>query len=1746
MTSMAESTASKEPEAKRNEGISSPRTQESAGEQDSGLFSRVLSGAPGEPALGSAARLLGDPLFSHSANNGQRVIALKRAQQTYGNGVAQRAVARIQRKPTNSRMVQRECVCGGTCEGCREASSALSTVKPASIADSSLGVIQGKAANADGFNTPNSQEDKIIPSGSSGQPLDARTLAFMESRFGEDFSEVQVHTDDKAAASAEALNANAYTSGRDIYFGRGKYAPETPEGQNLLAHELTHTIQQSERMSPMKAAAHTSNGIAVRRADDPLEQEADRAADAVLAGAVTEIAPDTAALGHVQRKPRSEPRDVFAGKSYDLKTNKGVLEMAQDWQTQFIQDWSSFATGSKEKMKAGRVMAIYTEHFLRKFQKAAEEGAKPEVLTQEVLAGVNRSIAAGETEVESKKYIDFRSYRTWFPEHFASEYFDEANKLRREQRSEFAILERYKLQHLDDAEEYAKWAEYQYVDGLTADMLDEEGKRILGGKWDVLLLEQHRLFFSFDARPKARALGRKEWEDHHARGDAAKVKTELANTQYAEIARKLAELVGLKRGLLTGATPAEQEPWIDGRIDDLIAQLRQDFGIQMNRAKLLDSVTAGTELRVLGGRIDRSPNEKPYFGQRMTFRAELDYMPPGKTVRIGWRWKVDSRESRFLVPTSAMYERTGAMQPLTLEAPFWTLEPDSLAKAGGFKVMAHVYVGDEDKPATTLETGWIELPRTTPTEVRILEAPEKTVQGAPVKFGFGPWIPSHGQYAADWYVDDELKAGNSWGFTHRFGSTGEHTVVLKLSQVEGWWERTKKPLLESPPVKITVLDATQFGESVLSQLDTPLVPGMSPGTLAQLATSTESSIKELERRVATAGDDREHWESRLKNQRERLRKIHELVPDLARAETLPEDKLNLETGRLYSAPISSVLIHPEKGITLPLAIYLTVQSRDSAWSASLIDATSSKVLRYSGSGSTPQDAYVSAFSSWQSDNEYPTGGQVVYRFDPVIFKGEGHPDRRSFSTSTPWKKAKDWWDGILTVGGIIVGGLLLLAPEAAITKALAIALLAAATARSVVAIKERMEVGYEALDKENILDGISIAASVTGIGGTLIKTAGLRAVRPLITRVGDALIITSAAADVGTFLYASSEAIAALRAIDADPTLDDAQKQVELLRVMATLFVSGALLVASNKDLLKGGSPSIKSKLEPGAKIELDAATRVDMELELRETGEHESFLKAVEGMDQAARDRALIERLIDVRARVGLKPTPENVWRVNDPKFSADYDAEITIAEHTYRRSKENGRWCRFSKDPVCGINLNDINSEVDVALAPKPVVEPDQPPKASIEAITTDPGPQVAPTKPGAAPGALPAGTAAHKAARWAEYQKGGGKWSYERWSDLYEASMLAKRAEIQKEVSDLEAKKEAAQTRANDLKKKAQENEVRAKELDRQAAIAKGDAQTQLRGQWRQARDAADQASKDADAAFKEVVDAQLQIQKKNAQLNTDARSRLPCFAAGTAVWTPSGPCEIDKLQVHDVVLAYDFESRSTVQRHVLEVYKNRTMRFYHIEVNGTTIRATSLHRFWVSSEHTWIEARYLRAGMELQMVSGETAHISRIDVHEAPHAASFNLHIEENFTYFVGAGVLVHNQGGPSYSFGNLRIYAGVNPNFPGYVYIGQTDDLAAREGQHRAEAIRELKKPNLTKEQREFWEFKRDIVLEERVSGLNQDQANYLEQKNKDIETDALGEDKVMNRREQVSRKNMPQLEKKIMEDPKVKAAGLCP
>ncbi len=119
----------------------------------------------------------------------------------------------------------------------------------------------------------------VISSG--GRPLDAGVRVDMEQRLGHDFGDVRVHDDGAAAASAQAVNAHAYTVGSNIVFQRDRYDPSSQEGKTTLAHELTHVVQQ--RSGPVDGTA-APGGIKVSDPSDRFEREAAANAEQAMAG----------------------------------------------------------------------------------------------------------------------------------------------------------------------------------------------------------------------------------------------------------------------------------------------------------------------------------------------------------------------------------------------------------------------------------------------------------------------------------------------------------------------------------------------------------------------------------------------------------------------------------------------------------------------------------------------------------------------------------------------------------------------------------------------------------------------------------------------------------------------------------------------------------------------------------------------------------------------------------------------------------------------------------------------------------------------------------------------------------------------------------------------------------------------------------------------------------------------------------------------------------------------------------------------------------------------------------------------------------------------------------------------------------------------------------------------------------------------------------------------------------------------
>lgn len=165
-----------------------------------------------------------------------------------------------------SRLLQRACACAGKgpCPECEKKKRLQRRADPH--------VVHAAAPRA----------ASPAPVESGGVPLPAPLRARFAPLLGSDFGAVRLHHDAASDAAARGVGARAFTVGQHVHFAAGEYRPQTTDGLHLLAHELSHTVQQAG--APPLAMAAPADGYAIDGADSPLEREADAAADAALAG----------------------------------------------------------------------------------------------------------------------------------------------------------------------------------------------------------------------------------------------------------------------------------------------------------------------------------------------------------------------------------------------------------------------------------------------------------------------------------------------------------------------------------------------------------------------------------------------------------------------------------------------------------------------------------------------------------------------------------------------------------------------------------------------------------------------------------------------------------------------------------------------------------------------------------------------------------------------------------------------------------------------------------------------------------------------------------------------------------------------------------------------------------------------------------------------------------------------------------------------------------------------------------------------------------------------------------------------------------------------------------------------------------------------------------------------------------------------------------------------------------------------
>ena len=146
--------------------------------------------------------------------------------------------------------------------------------------NAAMGALVQRKANGEQEEGNTSPVHDVIGKG-GGSSLDAGVRTQMESKMGQDFSDVKVHTGPDAVTASKSVQAQAFTVGNEIVFNDGKYNPGSPEGQRTIAHELTHVVQQ--RNGSVDGTPR-EGGVSVSDPGDKYEQEAEATADHVMSG----------------------------------------------------------------------------------------------------------------------------------------------------------------------------------------------------------------------------------------------------------------------------------------------------------------------------------------------------------------------------------------------------------------------------------------------------------------------------------------------------------------------------------------------------------------------------------------------------------------------------------------------------------------------------------------------------------------------------------------------------------------------------------------------------------------------------------------------------------------------------------------------------------------------------------------------------------------------------------------------------------------------------------------------------------------------------------------------------------------------------------------------------------------------------------------------------------------------------------------------------------------------------------------------------------------------------------------------------------------------------------------------------------------------------------------------------------------------------------------------------------------------
>jgi hypothetical protein len=676
----------------------------------------------------------------------------------------------------------------------------------------------------------------------------------------------------------------------------------------------------------------------------------------------------------------------------------------------------------------------------------------------------------------------------------------------------------------------------------------------------------------------------------------------------------------------------------DAEITQRLASIRA-LGVRLPAAQVVERVLTGGSLTELSPRLRYEPAQGPYQqGQALRFVVEVEYVPRTDPVRVDWTGELEGGGGPF-----PMVDPEARDTELLLDSTFWfRAVPFILAGERKLTVIPSLSVGPQLIAAPDLKVSLPIQPYRYESEEPLrmtmrggmMTGPvtARALAGSALSFSVSTGPPGE-QYTMQWsWVNldrNDPFPGTPFGLHHEASSVveltlsdpGQYAVIARIVPATRtpWemWPVDPGHALPTAALQVHVGTLAEWGSLALEQLTAEKTPRP---TVTELGERLDAEARENELLASRAtSEDREHYQKAAEQRRTMASALQDRIgAPVSTVQPFPATDADFGAGVYATAVPASLVIAnsattPGGGIQ-PLTLYLTMRRTSIGFSAVLIDATTKDMSPYPGTGAGSREAADAAFQRWLERNPYPIEGLVVYRYvlpDQTILRGR-------FTTTTREKEIEKFIEDILTIGGYVVAVLLLLAPEATVTKALGLGMLGLGVGYGIHRISRNVELGVGAFDSRNVLEAIGILGSAVGIGGSALRSAGLRAARPLMYRAGNWMVMSTLAANAGTLTYVGIESYDMLRASLADPNLSDSARIALLARTAGQLLSQSVMVVVGAKDMLRGGlrssdffatrAPGLADLpvLEPTAGrpvVELDPGSRIDLQAELVRRG---------------------------------------------------------------------------------------------------------------------------------------------------------------------------------------------------------------------------------------------------------------------------------------------------------------------------------------------------------------------------------------------------------------------------------------------------------------------------------------------------------------------------------------------------------------